>query len=78
MDANPLQKLRKDSKLTMKEIVEQAMRIDEKFPRTHAGLFRIETRGTRDYWQILALSSVYKVPADELAQIAKPKPSLKN
>ncbi len=67
-----LRDLRKKSGLTTAQICTEAREVDKLFPATHNGLLSIEERGTENYWQIMALASVYKRDMAELARIAAP------
>lgn len=69
-----LASLRETSGLTLYQIVEQAREVDAEFPTTHAGYLGIEEHGTRDYWKIKALSQVFKVDTERLADMLKPQP----
>ena len=67
-----LRQLRKDSGLSWRQVVTLALETDPNFPRTAAGLSCIESRGTDNYYQIKALSAVYRKPFAEVLAAAAP------
>lgn len=68
-----LRSIREQSRLKIAEVLERAQKVDPEFPTTHAGYLGIEEMGTRDYWKIRALSVVFGVPLDRMAEITLPE-----
>lgn len=77
-DPQTLADLRKQRGLRISDVIEAARRIDPEFPTTHVGYLGIEEHGTRDYWKIHALASVFGVASDHLAQMLKPNTQRRN
>lgn len=67
-----LANLRLASGKTIEQIIAEAKKIDPEFPESKPGYLSIEERGTRDYWKIHALASVFKVEPYQLAASLKP------
>lgn len=74
MEQTSLPALRETKGLKIAEIISAARGVDPDFPGTHAGYLGIEENGTRDYWKIKALSSVFGLSMDAFADIVKPSP----
>lgn len=68
-----LRDLREQSRLRIHQITAKALEVDDKFPTTHVGYLGLEECGTRDYWKIKALATVFGRSEEDMAAILKPK-----
>jgi hypothetical protein len=68
----PLRKLRRESNVSLSEILARGSKITQRFPKNAAALCVIEVRGTRDVDIIEALAVVYSKPFKEVAEASKP------
>lgn len=72
MEGLTLTTLRESKQMKIADIIASAQCVDPTFPSSHAGYLGIEEKGTRDYWKIRALSSVFDVEMTLLAEVLKP------
>jgi hypothetical protein len=68
-----LTELRESRNIPIRQIIEKATEVLPTFPQTHPGYLGIEEHGTKDYYKIRALASVFGMEPDDFAPLVLPK-----